>query len=329
MEKVLNAHVDFEAMEIVGEKRRFQIKGNQPLLDASIKIINDLRDYWPLSVRQIHYKLLNDPPLKNRNDKSSRYRNDPLSYHTLTNVLTRGRLSGKIFWTAIADETRPFTQWALFLNVSSFIDEQFKNFMTGYDRNYCQSQPNHIEILAEKLTLDSIIKPVAMKYCLPYTIGRGYSSITPRHDLAIRFKKTKKMKLICLILSDLDPDGDEIAQSFARSMRDDFYIDEIKPYRVALTWDQVRVLRLPSSPDSKAKKGSKNYQKYVDKYGTEDVYELEALTPQQLQRILEDTIKNVIDVNLFNKEIEQEEKDHMELDKYRKKVFETIQGERR
>jgi hypothetical protein len=153
MEKVLNAHVDLEAMEIVGEKRRFQIKGNQPLLDAAIKIIDELRDYWPLSVRQIHYKLLNDPPLKNKNDRESTYKNDGSSYHTLTGVLTRGRLFDLIPWGAISDETRPFVSWNVHDDTSSFIKEQLEGFMKGYHRNFLQSQPNWIEITAEKLTL--------------------------------------------------------------------------------------------------------------------------------------------------------------------------------
>ena len=101
-----SSSIAIDALEIQGEKRRFEIKGNRPLLDAAVKVINELRDYWLLSVRQIHYKLLNDPPLKNRNDPDSRYKNDLHSYHTLTNVLTRGRLSGLIPWEAIGDETR-------------------------------------------------------------------------------------------------------------------------------------------------------------------------------------------------------------------------------
>lgn len=234
IEKIQRSFVDIESFEIVGEKRRFGIKGNRPLLDAAIKVIDELRDYWPLSDRQIHYKLLNDPPLKNKNDPSSKYRNDAASYRLLTNILTRGRLFEKIPWEAIGDETRPFVSWNVHNNTSLFIEKQLDGFMKNYHRNFLQSQPNWIEIMAEKLTLESIIRPIAMKYHIPYTIGRGYSSINPRRDLAVRFEGNEKVKLVTLILSDLDPDGDEIAQSFARSMRDDFGIEKIYPIKVAL-----------------------------------------------------------------------------------------------
>lgn len=329
-EIIERSEIGIEAMEIEGEKRRFQIKGNKSLLDAAIKIINELRDYWPLSDRIIHYKLLNDPPLRNKNNPNSTYRNEPYYYHTLTNVLTRGRLADLIPWEAIGDETRPFEPWNVQNDTSSFIKEQLDGFMKGYHRNFLQSQPNRIEIIAEKLTLESIISPVAREYHIPYMIGRGYSSINPRHNLAIRFKNSGKRKLIALILSDLDPDGDEIAQSFARSMRDDFDVN-VHPIKVALTWDQVKGFNLPSSPDRKAKgktdkgKGSSNYKKYIERYKTDDIWELEALTPQQFQKILDEAVRNVIDTDLFNQEVLKERKEQVELDKYRKQVFKTIQ----
>jgi hypothetical protein len=68
-------------------------------------------------------------------------------------VLTRGRLSGSIPWEAIVDETRPFVSWDVCNNTSPFIKEQVDGFMKGYHRNFLQSQPNWIEIMAEKLTL--------------------------------------------------------------------------------------------------------------------------------------------------------------------------------
>src|SRR4030042_6040770 len=101
-----------------------------------------------------------------------------------------------------------------------------------------------------------------MKYFIPYTIGRGYSSINPRHDMAERFQKSGKEKLIVLILSDFDCDGVEIGQSFARSMRDDFGID-VCPIRVALTHEQTLSLNLPPGGEAKQKESS-NREKFVE-----------------------------------------------------------------
>jgi hypothetical protein len=307
-------------MDIIGNKKRATIKGNRPLLEAAVKIIYGLKDFWPLSDRTIHYQLLNDPPLKHKEKPYSTYTNDKYSYNTLTNVLTRGRLSGEIPWEAIADDTRPVIKWDVHRNISPFVKNQFDRFMKGYFRDYMQSQPNQIEILGEKLTIQSIIRPVAMEYTIPYTIGRGYSSINPRREIADRFKKSGKEEMIVLILSDFDPDGEEIAQSFSRSMRDDFDVT-IQPVKVALTSDQIIDLNLPIGGE--AKKGSSNYKKFVAKYG-KNVYELEAIKPQKIQEMLDDAIKSVLDMKAFNDELDEEGKEFLNLAEYRKKTMQIF-----
>jgi hypothetical protein len=74
-----------------------------------------------------------------------------------------------------------------------------------------QSQPNHSEIIGEKNTIGSIIRPVAAEYCIPMTLGRGYCSLPPRHEMAKRFQRSGKEKLLILILSDFDPDGETVS----------------------------------------------------------------------------------------------------------------------
>ena len=104
------------------------------MLNAVIGILNDYREHWPLSDRQIHYALLNDPPLTHASKPDSLYRNDKLSYRMLTDLLTRARLEGHIPWSAIHDPTRPVTIWDVHRSVQTFIKDQIDNFLKGYNR---------------------------------------------------------------------------------------------------------------------------------------------------------------------------------------------------
>jgi hypothetical protein len=52
-------------------------------------------------------------------------------------------------------------------NPARFFELQLSEFLTGYYRNRQQSQPNHIEIIAEKLTVRTILSSVADKYSIP------------------------------------------------------------------------------------------------------------------------------------------------------------------
>ena len=313
--------IDIGAMEIVGTKTRKRIsEAKAPFMAAILKAIGELREFWPLSDRQIHYQLLNSPPLIHAK-KPGVYGNNKKSYSSLCELLTRARLEGSIPWIAIADPTRPVTSWDVHPNVTPFIQEQMEGFLSGYRRNFQQSQPHHIEIIGEKNTIAGIIRPVAMEFHIPFTIGRGYSSLQPRYDLSRRYQVSGKGKLVLLILSDHDPDGEEIAQSFARSMRDEFSIADIHPIKVALNRDQVDGLALV--PAMQAKEGSSNYGKFVAQHG-HDVFELEAVPPRWLQDQLREAILSVLDVDALNREREQERADLNGLIDIRKKIMKAV-----
>lgn len=284
----------------------------EPMLLAAISAINELKKYWPLTVRQVHYRLLNNPPLRHETKPASAYCNDRKSYDDLCDLLARARLAERIPWQAIMDETRPVSGTNYCQDCAEFIDRETAWFLDGYRRNLMQSQLDHIEMIAEKLTVQGIIKPIADKFCIPLTIGRGYCSLEPRRAIAARFISSGKDRLVLLVVSDLDPDGESIAESFARSIRDDFGIAEIKPIKCLLTMEQVEKWSLPAN-GMEAKKTSGQYAVYRKKYSTDRVYELEAIEPPRMQSALVETIESVIDRTAFNSEIEQEKRDAAKL----------------
>jgi hypothetical protein len=155
--------------------------------------------------------------LTHASKRDSKYRNNVSSYRKLTDLLTRGRIAGRIPWQAIDDEIRSVDLHAAFWNTGQFFRQQFGDFLKGYWRNRQQSQPHHIEIVAEKLTVRTILQNVAQEYTIPLTIYRGMSSLPPKKAIAERYRRTKKEKLILLVVSDLDPAGDAIAEDLVKS----------------------------------------------------------------------------------------------------------------
>jgi ParB-like chromosome segregation protein Spo0J len=322
-ERAAKSVVKVEAMQLEDRRVRAGIsKAKRPMLDAVLKVLKDRRQFWPLSVRQVHYALLNDPPLKHAAKPGSRYANDLESYKNLDSLLVRARLNGTVSRSAIADETRPVTTWTVFRDPQPFIRDALSNLLCGYYRDLMQSQPNHIEVLVEKNTVAKICETVCAKYCIPMTSGRGFCSLPPRQEMERRYRRSGKDKLILLVASDFDPEGETIAESFARYMRDDFGIDDIWAVKVALTSEQVEKFNLP--PDMTAKLKSTNRKKFVERHG-ENVWELEALEPEQLQTILDQAIRAVIDVDAFNAEVEAEAEDAARIEAMRETVRQVLQ----
>jgi hypothetical protein len=318
------ADLQLDRIEIPDFKRRAKISpAKTPLLRAIQNLLDEFRDWWPLTDRQIHYNLLNDPPLVHASKPGSTYANTKQCYKGLCDLLTRARLAGHIPMEAIDDATRPVCIWDVHASVGPFIRGEVDDLLKGYYRDLLQSQANQIEIIGEKNTIESVVRSVSMPYCIPYTIGRGYSSLPPRWRMAKRFKMSGKEKLLLLVLCDWDPEGEDIGKSFARSMRDDFGIRDVEAVKVALTREQVRDMKLP--PEMKAKSGSSRRKKFVEQHG-DDVFELEAVPPNRLQEILTEAIDNVIDVDAFNAEVEREKQEAAYLDGVRQVVKTSLTG---
>lgn len=275
-------------------------------LRAAKKVVYSEKAFWPLTVRRIHYLLLNNPPLRHNSKPKSTYQNTLYNYKALTNLLLRARLTGDIPHESIDDETRPIRVLATYQNPADYIKEETEDFLRHYSRDLLCGQSNHIEILVEKNAIRKHIEVVADEYCIPCTTGRGYSSLTPRWKMVQRFKQSHKNRLVLLILSDFDPDGEEIAVSFPRSLRDDFGMTDITVYKVAISGDDVRNHNLPS--DLEAKPKSPNYEKFVARHGVH-VAELDSAPVALLQEKLREAIESCLDMELFLAEVEKEKED--------------------
>jgi hypothetical protein len=321
--------MDWEEICRLTRERNVISEAKWPFLDAILAVLKKYQRFWPRTDRQVHYFLLNDPPLRHASKPHSIYRNEVASYKSLCELLTRARLGGDVPWEAIHDPTRPVLTWRVWDSVGPFLRAEIDGFGKGYYRNLMRSQPSHIEIIAEKDTLRTIIQPVAADYTIPLIVGRGYCSLPPRRALAERFKASGKDNLLVLFLTDHDPDGEQIGFSFVASMLRDFglrdfgSVPKIKPVKVALTAEQVREYKLP--PRMVAKEDSRNYKRFIEKHG-ETVHELESVEPEILQQLLRDAIDNLIDVDLFNQEVDREQEEAAKLEIVREKMAVALRG---
>ena len=62
-----------------------------------------------------------------------------------------------------------------------------------------------------------------------------------------------------------------------------------------------------------AKETDVNYDRFIERYASTVVHELDALEPAQLQEVLTHAIDSILDVEAFNYEIDEEKKDSVWL----------------
>jgi hypothetical protein len=340
-DKSVNAveHNGVATLSIEGKQRRYAISEDKAEhVKYVLQIVEARREFWPLSVRGVHYPLLNHSfvrgyywPRRNEPDfrtrRTLRYQNDDGSYDATSDLITRLRLNGKIPWEAFDDFTRPKKEFPAFRDVRHFVRQQIERLFAGYWRLLLQSQPCHVEVVCEKNTVYHMGCRVTKKYQIPTSSGRGFNSIDPWHDLYESFRNSQKERLIVIVLSDYDPEGELIPIVGARTLRDDFGMDPDKfdIVKAGVTEHQIHKYHLP--PQNFAKESSPNYDWFVKRNnGNDAVYELEALEPQNMMDDLESVIQAVIDIDLFNREATIEQEEAVYLDAARKAAMEALKG---
>lgn len=277
------------------EKLRLNNKNKLRLIKIN-SIIDDFAEQgYRLTLRQLYYQLVSQAIIKNKQSE----------YAKLSSLLVKGRMAGVVDWDAIEDRIRiPYIPYYAYSagNAISDIANQFR-------LNRMENQKKYIEVWVEKDALSGVLKRVTEKYHVRLMINRGYSSCTAMHDAFQRFEKayTNGKDNIIFYLGDHDPSGIDMV----RDIRDRLFAfgdDYTKIERVALTDKQIKKYNPPSNP---AKIDDPRAKEYIEAFG-DTSWEVDALEPKVLNKIVANKIIKNIDSILFEYQIEKE-KEQKEL----------------
>ena len=314
-----SVEVDADFMQVPGRKEVPPVtEKKEVFLHAVQKVIEDLADYHPLEIRQIHYRLLNDPPLTSTPNRSKfdveryRYQNDKACYNALVRLLRSARYHGHVSMSVIDDPTRPQVTHLAYSNVSEFVQDEVDDFLIGYERDRQQDQPRHVEIFGEKNTLMGILRPIAREYHVPLSIGRGFCSTPVWRDISQRFHRSGKERMTLIIVSDFDPSGFYLAEDAIRTLRDLWEIP-IDGHRIAVTREQIEEMGL-AEDFNPAKDGSPGARRrFVERTGSDRTWEVEALPPEYLAEQVKAAIESNMNMELYEKVVAMERNDCDEL----------------
>lgn len=256
--------------------------------------INDIleeyvADGYTLTLRQLYYQLVSRDLIPNSQKE----------YTKLMNILKKGRMAGIVDWSSIEDRVRrpQLPYWV------TGIPDAIKDTVEQYKLNRMRGQENNIEVWIEKDALSSVFYRVTSKYGIRLMVNRGYSSVSAMYEA---YKRLSSGDTI-LYFGDHDPSGLDMIRDI-RDRMEEFGID-IDVVPVALTMDQVKQFNPPPNP---AKISDPRADWYIEQWGNTS-WELDALPPKELIRLVESAILEIIDLDQYNAMIDQEKKDIAEL----------------
>lgn len=269
------------------------------MLHDIVKIIEELKEYWPLTLRQIYYQLVSKELIDNKQSE----------YKSLSRLLVKAREDNSIDWDCMIDRTRSFYQIPSYPDYEHFIRSQIYKFADKryYWRDMQQGQKKYIEVWIEKDALSSIFEDVVQDYSINLVVCKGYPSRTFLKDFIDR--SLKKESLI-LYFGDLDPSGINIFDTTKKYFTENISKFDMKRY--ALTFDQINDFNLPHSPEAIKKKDTRT-KDYIDKYGKYAV-ELDSLRPDILINIINKAILENLDKSSFELQQKKNERELKKID---------------
>ncbi len=269
-----------------------------------IPILERLKNYWPLTLRQIYYQLVAAEIIENQIN----------AYRKLSEVLTHARLSGKVPWDALEDRSRIFMESYGYLDKEAIVKNHTRQYLTDYKRDMLTGQDRRLELWVEKDALSQICHDVAKNYRVPVIVARGFSSVSFLHDARVRILQNKKMGQLTRILyfGDLDPSGWAMLPSMMITLQQEMKLmDLVDCERCALDESHVDQYELPHSPEA-LKENDPRTPAYREIFGDLAV-ELDALDPEVLESVIEESIENNLNMHLFYEQREIEELETNEI----------------
>lgn len=286
-------------------------KSNKERLELINDIIEEYQaDGYVLTLRQLYYQLVTRDVIPNKQSE----------YSKLSTLLKEGRMAGIVDWDAIEDRLRkPQTpsSWETPKDILNAVIQQY-----ALPRQ--AGQPTYLEVWVEKDALSGVLRRVTEKYHVPILVNRGYSSASAMFDSYNRFNAAHErgQEVKILYLGDYDPSGIDMI----RDIRDRIIefiigdygyqdIDEaLSDFRfsiepIALTREQIRQYNPPPNP---AKQSDPRAKDFIAKHGGTS-WEVDALRPEVLNQLLDGSIRENINEDIYSEIVFNEKADKKKL----------------
>lgn len=282
-------------------------KGTMKLIDQANEIITEYTAQgYVLTLRQLYYQLVARGLLANKTKE----------YKRLGAAISDGRLAGYVDWEAIEDRTRNLETQPAWRSPADIVRSCAQQFQI--DKWAARFQKYRPEVWVEKEALAGVFDRICDELQVPYIACRGYMSQSEMWAAGQRFMEYRDQDQTPFIIhfGDHDPSGidmtrdiDDRIELFMTDVENDVSgLGEFRIERLALNMDQVRKYNPPPNP---AKTTDSRFEGYTKKYGDES-WELDALEPKVLVKLVTDAIKNIRDEVQWRAAL-KEEKEHKRL----------------
>ncbi|KKM68747.1 hypothetical protein LCGC14_1457750 [marine sediment metagenome] len=278
-------------MKIAYEQRNFKAETPQIINRADVLLHEYAQKGYEVTLRQLYYRLVARGWLDNHMRE----------YKRLGSIMSNARMAGLIDWNHLVDRTRNIDVPATWSTPESLLQVCANSY--AVDR--WATQPNRVEVWVEKDALINVIEKGAEPWQCPTFSCRGYTSQSSMWQAGERlygYAENEQTPII-IHLGDHDPSGIDMTRDICDRL--ETFMGGLDVNRIALNMDQIQRLgkKLPPYP---AKMTDSRARGYVLEFGY-DSWELDALEPDHLTRLIREAIENYVDMDKWDEAMEREQ----------------------
>lgn len=259
---------------------------------------------YTLTLRQLFYQLVS----------RNRIPNTEKAYTNLGNIVRDGRYAGVLDWEHITDRVRVIHDSARWEDA----EDRLVHAAETHRIDTWEEQEYRPEVWIEKDALLELARNACHPLDVQYMSVKAYSSVSALWEARKRFRQYVRdgQTPVILHLGDHDCTGDDCSRFLRERMElmvntpDLGLHANVELRRLALNRDQIEKYELPPQP---GKTADPRFRGYVRKHGTSHVWELDALAPDVIERIIEDGIRGVMDDDLRQRYIAIQEEQRQTL----------------
>lgn len=258
-------------------------------IDQANEIIEDYESQgYKLTLRQLYYQFVSKDLIPNNMKE----------YKKLGAIINDARLVGLIDWDAIEDRTREMKGY--YGNDSP--EQAIKMASWSYKENKHEDQDTIVEVWVEKEALTGIIRTACYKWQLSFFACKGYPSQSSMHEAAQRHVRHQEngKNVVVLHMGDHDPSGIDMTRDIEDRLK--LFGSECEIRRIALNMNQINEFNPPPNP---AKMTDSRASDYIHEFGNSS-WELDALTPDQLNSLINTQIDNIYDHDVWDQSVQNE-----------------------
>ena len=278
------------------QTKRFK-KGTEALIMMANQIIDEFAEQgFDLTLRQLFYQFVARGFVGNRQSE----------YKRLGSIVSDARLCGLMDWDRIVDRTRSHRVNSHWRNPASLMNGAAR----GYANDKWADQPKRVEVWIEKDALIGVIAGVCEELDVGRFSCRGYTSQSSMWRASRRLREYERrdgQETVILHLGDHDPSGIDMTRDIEERLG--MFESSVRVERIALNMNQIEEQSPPPNP---AKVTDSRFEQYLVQYGA-DSWELDALDPVYLSRLVSDAVVELRDDELWDEAVEREEVDRRDL----------------